>query len=599
MYWGGEMSINMMMGIIIVFIIIAFFVINRVLLKKTRSVYENFIKDKLKEQNELYDSLEDSVVVIDHSDNIVYINQSMVSLMGFNKREIPKKFDMPDTVDQDGVFTSLKSLVQDIKINPYKFIIKYGRLNLYIKNKKISTDMYISRFYDMDIVSKQQVRIILFRTLRHDKDKEVYEHRHKLTKLPNHIKFQKDLESIYVKLHLKEKRIALITMEIDNFSSLRAIIGYEQTNNILISFANYLNELSQEFHFSVYHTMHNSFILLIEDVHNTADIYSVVNLIQNKLQSLYKMENSILHLTVSVGIAVYPDNSLTGELVGNSYKALAMAEQKGHGWVQMYQNIAIEHGYDELKLYNDMHLALDRNEFEIYYQPIIDAHTRHIVSAEALVRWKHPEFGMVRPDVFIHIMEKTGFITKLGKYLLEEVIKQQKRWEVFKFNQIPISINLSLAELETEKFIQTVKNILETHNVSPRYIKYEITEGLAMENEERIHKQLTQLHSLGIDILLDDFGTGYTSFSYLKKIPADIIKIDKSLVDNILTSKTDQGITKSIIDLAHSIGLKVTVEGIEDEFMLNMLRDMGADYIQGFYISKPVPVFEFQKFLRK
>jgi polar amino acid transport system substrate-binding protein len=195
-------------------------------------------------------------------------------------------------------------------------------------------------------------------------------------------------------------------------------------------------------------------------------------------------------------------------------------------------------------------------------------------------------------------MEKTGFIIKLGRYLVEEVLKQQKRWESFGFKQIPVSINLSLAELEKENFVQVIKAQLEIHKVSSDLIKYEITEGLAMENEDRTHKQLTELRKLGVNIMLDDFGTGYTSFSYIKKIPANTIKIDRSLVANILVSEKDQGITKSIIDLAHSIGMKVVVEGVENEYVFDMLRDIGADYIQGYYISKPVPVFEFQKFLR-
>jgi polar amino acid transport system substrate-binding protein len=196
-------------------------------------------------------------------------------------------------------------------------------------------------------------------------------------------------------------------------------------------------------------------------------------------------------------------------------------------------------------------------------------------------------------------MEKTGFIIKLGRYILEEVIKQQKRWELFKFNQVPISINLSLAELEKDNFVRGIEVQLQNHNVSPELIKYEITEGLAMENEERTYEQLKEMRKMGINILLDDFGTGYTSFSYLKKIPANIVKVDRSLVINILTSKTDQGIAQAIIDLAHSIDMKVVVEGVEDEHMFNMLRDMGADFIQGYYISRPVPVFEFQEFLRK
>ena len=565
---------------------------------KKKIAYERFIKDKLSSYNELLDILEDNIAILDENNEIIYINDSMKSLLGFDKRDIPKQFPMPEVVEGKGVI-SLEQIIEKIRINPYKFIINHGDMVLHVNHRKIPVCLFISQFYKFDMHSKRKARFIILKNSTKAKEQDKFEHRHKLTKLPNHLKLQKDLQNTFVKLHLNDRNLAIISMEIDDFASLRAILGHEQTNNILITFANYLNHMSQEFSFSVYHTIHNSFILFMDNINNETDIYSVVNLIQDKLKTMYKMENSILHLTSSVGISLYPTNSSTGELLDNSYKALSQAKDKGHGWVMMYKAVQKSHAYDELKLYNDMHSALKRNEFEIYYQPIVDSKSRKIISAEALIRWKHPVHGMVRPDIFIPIMEKTGFIIKLGRYLIEEVLKQQKRWELFKFKQVPVSINLSLAELEKENFVQVVKTQLENHKVSSELIKYEITEGLAMENEDRTHKQLTELRKLGVNILLDDFGTGYTSFSYIKKIPANIIKIDRSLVINILTSKTDQGITKSIIDLAHSIGMKVVVEGVEDEHMFNMLRDIGADYIQGYYISKPVPVFEFQKFLRK
>ncbi|NPA60616.1 MAG: sensor domain-containing phosphodiesterase [Epsilonproteobacteria bacterium] len=564
---------------------------------KKKAVYENFIKEKISYYNNLFDILEDNLVLLDENNEIAYINDAMIRFLGIDKKEIPRHFPMPEVVKGD-THISLEDILKDVKINPYKFIINHGNLILYINHRKVSINLYISQYHTLDINSKRKVRIILFKTNVNSSDKDNFEHKHKLTRLPNHLKLQKDLQNTFIKLHLNDRKLAIVSMEIDNFASLRAILGHEQTNNILVTFANYLNHISQEFSFSVYHTIHNSFILFMDNINNETDIYSVINLIQDKLKTLYRMENSILHLTISVGIALYPTNSSTGELLDNSYKALSQAKDKGQGWVIMYKPVQKSHAYDELKLYNDMHSALKRNEFEIYYQPIVDSKTRKIVSAEALIRWKHPVHGMVRPDIFIPIMEKTGFIIKLGRYIIEEVLKQQKRWELFKFKQVPVSINLSLAELEKENFVQVVETQLANHKVSSELIKYEITEGLAMENEERTYKQLLELRKLGVNILLDDFGTGYTSFSYIKKIPANIIKIDRSLVINILTSKTDQGITKSIIDLAHSIGMKVVVEGVEDEHMFNMLRDIGADYIQGYYISKPVPVFEFQKFLR-
>jgi len=566
--------------------------------KKKINFYEKFIKDTIGFYDEILDISRDSIVMLDEKNKVVYINENMKKLLGFENKDVPKNFPM-FTIIKNGIKTTLDEILKSVRINPYKNLTFFDDLIIDISNRKSSIRLYVSQYKPIDFLAKKQARIIVIRDNKDQKEKEKLEQKHKLTNLSNHIKLQKDLQNIFVKLHLHDHKIALAVMEIDNFSSLRAIIGYESANNILITFANYLNSISSEFSFSVYHTMHNSFIILLNDINNETDIYSLLNLIQEKLKSLYKMENSILHLTASVGISLYPDNSSTGELLDNAYKALVQSESKGHGWIQMYKLVKKEHGYDELKLYNDMHSALKRNEFEIYYQPIVDSKTKQIISAEALIRWKHPTHGMVRPDIFIPIMEKTGFIIKLGRYILEEVIKQQKRWELFKFKQIPVSINLSLAELEKDSFVRSVEIQLKNHNVSSELIKYEITEGLAMENEERTNQQLKELRQMGINILLDDFGTGYTSFSYLKKIPANIVKIDRSLVINILTNETDQGITQAIIDLTHSIGMKVVVEGVEDEHMFNMLRDMGADYIQGYYISKPVPVFEFQKFLRK
>jgi len=565
--------------------------------KKQKSIYKDFIQDKLFLYNELFDIVDNGIILLDEHNEIVHINSTMKSILELDTQHISKKFSMPEVVQKNGNVT-LDKLLDTIKINPHKFIYSYGAIILLIRRRQKPINLYISQYYNFDVKSNRKVRFLLFKETHSNTKQDSFEYIHKLTKLPNHIKLQKDLQTTFAKLHLNDRRLAIVSMELDNFASLRAILGHKQTNNILITFANYLEHMSKEFSFSIYHTIHNSFILFMDNITNDTDIYSVINLIQDKLKTMYKMENSILHLTLSVGISLYPDNSSTSELLDNSYKALSQAKDKGHSWIVMYQHEEKSHQYDELKLYNDMHLALKKNEFEVYYQPIVDSKTKHIASAEALIRWKHPVYGIVRPDVFIPIMEKTGFIIKLGRYLVEEVLKQQKRWESFGFKQIPVSINLSLAELEKENFVQVIKAQLEIHKVSSDLIKYEITEGLAMENEDRTHKQLTELRKLGVNIMLDDFGTGYTSFSYIKKIPANTIKIDRSLVANILVSEKDQGITKSIIDLAHSIGMKVVVEGVENEYVFDMLRDIGADYIQGYYISKPVPVFEFQKFLR-
>ena len=320
--------------------------------------------------------------------------------------------------------------------------------------------------------------------------------------------------------------------------------------------------------------------------------------LQEELVSFYKMEDVRLHLTASVGISIYPESGSRQNLFDNAYKALAQAEKSGHGRINIYKTEVVETGYDELALYNEMHEALEKDEFEVYYQPIIEVKNREIVAAEALIRWRHPKYGLIPPDIFIPMMEKTGFIVEIGKYVLKEVLRQQKRWELFKFKEIEISINMSLLEIETEGFIENVTEQLLHHQVNPELIKFEITESSAMSNEGEVDRQLLELKNLGVALALDDFGTGYTSFDYLKKFPADVLKIDKTLVDYILVNKEDQRIVKAMIELGHNLGMKIVVEGIENERMSQMIASYGCDYMQGYYFSKPVPVFEFQKLLR-
>jgi polar amino acid transport system substrate-binding protein len=441
--------------------------------------------------------------------------------------------------------------------------------------------------------------IISIHNLTKEHESAAIAYRHKLTNLPNQLQALSDLNALYSKIHLNNKKLAIVLLHIDNFSQLRAIIGYEQANVILIKFAKYLEQLAKMSSFNVYHTFHNDFLLTIPNVETSEEVIALSKEFQKQLALFYKMEDVRLHLTASVGISMYPDSGSTLNLFDNAYKALTEAEKSGHGRISMYKVDVSKHGYDELVLYNEMHEALGKNEFEVYYQPIIEVKNKETVAAEALIRWRHPKYGLIPPDVFIPMMEKTGFIVEIGQFVLEEVLKQQKRWELFKFKQIEVSINMSLLEIETEGFIDNVTQQLIHHQVKPDLIKFEITEGSAMSNKEEVEIQLLALKQLGVGISLDDFGTGYTSFSYLKKFPADILKIDKTLVDYILVNQEDQRIVKAMIELAHNIGMKIVVEGIENEKMFKMIASYECDYMQGYYFSKPLPVFEFQKLLRK
>ncbi len=566
--------------------------------RKKKNKLQHFIDEKVKVFQNVFYISEDAIIILSDRNEILYANAAAIDFYALKKYFKFTILEMPE-VKVKNEWLGLDTLIETSSTKFEKRMHVFANTDMRLQDAKenITVNLYFNNSY-LDMEETLPSTILVVNDMRKDKAQARLRLRHKLTDLSNLDQAIIDLNALYGRLHLKDENLALVLMDIDNFSTLRSILGYEQSNIILIKFSEYLRELAEEFNFSIYHTVHNNFLLIMPAIDSKKDVLSVTNMIQSKLLSFYKMENSNLHLTASMGIATYSEKENPYDLLDNAYKALAKAEKNGYGRIEFFEPSHGEHAYDELKLYNDMHEALKKNEFEVYYQPIVDAKTKEVVSAEALIRWNHPEHGMIGPYIFIPIMEKTGLIVELGKYVLEEVLKQQKRWELFKFKEIEVSINLSLLELETGKFVEYVVQQLAAHQVSPELIKFEITEGIAMISEEQTSRQLLELKRLGIEISLDDFGTGYTSFAYLKKIPANILKIDRSLVMNIVKNKEDQRIVKAMIELGHTLGMKIVVEGIEYKEMYEILLQMECDYMQGYYFSKPLPVFEFQKLLR-
>ncbi|MFK5975150.1 MAG: GGDEF domain-containing phosphodiesterase, partial [Sulfurovum sp.] len=470
-----------------------------------------------------------------------------------------------------------------------------------IKTSKgeINANVYIDTMLTKSIYSKC-CKIISIQDLSKERERALDQYNHKLTGLPNEIKAVQDLPALYSKVHVENNKVAIVLLDIDNFTRLRSVIGYEQANTILLNFANHLKEIELKMHLKIYHTSENHFLLTLSNVGSVDEIYELIDTIQKDTVAFYSKSRMSLNFSFSTGIALYPDSGTIRELLDNVYKALAHAQKDGFGKKHLYLPDGKENKYNEITLHNDMQVGLDRGEFEVYYQPIVDVNTKdkEIVGAEALIRWHHHEYGMIPPDAFIPLMEQTGFIIKLGQFVLDTVCEQQKKWEMFDFKPIEVSINVSMVEIISSNFVTNIKNKLEKHKLSPKLIKFEITEGMAMIDEGDTQKYFKELKTLGVGISLDDFGTGYTSFTYLKKFPADVIKIDKSLVDYIVTSKEDQGIVKGIIALGHDLGMKVLIEGVEDAKMVAILESYHADYIQGYFFGKPLPSFEFQKSLR-
>jgi polar amino acid transport system substrate-binding protein len=340
-------------------------------------------------------------------------------------------------------------------------------------------------------------------------------------------------------------------------------------------------------------------LLIVPVVESVNRLSSLATTIQDTLSKLYSEHKSAVYLTASVGIASYPESGKTTDLFDNVHKALIEAKKLGAGSTFLYRESKNKHAFDEARLQHEIQFSVEREELMIFYQPIVDARTHKVVGAEALMRWRHSEYGLIPPFVFVPIMEKTGFIIEAGRFLIHEVIRQQARWKQFGFEEIFISLNASMREIDTPDYIQYLVEQLNKYRVDPTAIKVEITESLAMSNVEKMLRTLSRLHATGIPISLDDFGTGYTSFSYLTQMPAETLKIDKSFIDHLLEEPKNQQVVRAIIEVGHALGMKVVAEGIENKQMAEKLLEFGVDLLQGYYFSKPVPVYEFQGALVK
>jgi len=582
-------------GLLTIMLIVLF------VMHRQRKILQRRIESKVRMFKKAFDISEDAILVLSDDGRVLYGNTALQKLFALPEDFLEKPLDPMPEVKIKKEWVPLDRFIRQQHRGHLDKMQSFPQSSLSIgeqMQQSIPVNLYIDRS-SLSGSHTQWCNIVAIHDLRKEYERSRVAYRHKLTNLPNQLQAKADLNKIFSKIHLHNKKLALMLIDIDNFPQIRSIIGYEQSENILVHFAQYLEHFAKENSIYVYHTFSNHFLLCLPVIETVDEVVYIGRQIQKELSTFYKINDVQFHLTASLGISVYPDSGSTLNLMDRAYKALTEAQKSGYGHIHIYSQNELEKKYDELELFNAIHEAIGKDEFEIYYQPIVRTKDREVVAAEALIRWKHSEYGFIPPDIFIPMLEKSGFIIELGRYVLSEVLKQHKRWELFKFKPIEISINMSLLEIESDGFVENVMQQLAEHQVAPELIKFEITEGAAMENEALADRQLHELKKLGVPIALDDFGTGYTSFSYLKKFPADVLKIDKTMVDYVTENEEDQRIVRAMIELGHNLGMKIVVEGIESKEMADLISSYGCDYLQGYYFGRPLPAYEFQELIRR
>jgi diguanylate cyclase (GGDEF)-like protein/PAS domain S-box-containing protein len=429
-----------------------------------------------------------------------------------------------------------------------------------------------------------------------------------LSKLPNRMLFMEKLSLALESARRQNHTHAILFLDLDRFKRINDTLGHSVGDRLLQGVAERLRKClrssdtvarggePQSAADTVARLGGDEFIVSITDLNRGEDAAKVARRILDSLSEPFRLDEHEVVITASIGISVFPaDGADVESLLKNADAAMYHAKDSGRNAFQFYSGSMNAAAFQRLALENSLRKALERGELMLYYQPQIDIDTGRIVGAEALIRWRHPDLGLVSPGDFIPLAEETGLILPIGEWVLRTACAQAKAWQEAGYPPLQISVNLSGRQFRQQHIVQTVEQAVRATGFDPRRLEVEITESILMHSAEETVQTLRQLKAMGLRVSVDDFGTGYSSLNYLTRFPIDTLKIDQSFVRDIATDPGDAAITAAIIAMARGLKLDVVAEGVETQDQLTYLRQRGCRLMQGYLFSRPVPAEEFVK----
>ena len=420
-----------------------------------------------------------------------------------------------------------------------------------------------------------------------------------LTDLPNRLSFEIKINDLIntSKKDDTNKKFALIYMDIDNFKHINDTLGHMSGDLLLKYVANILKYKVKAPDF-VARLGGDEFAIVFEDIKDNQEVTDKIKWLLKYLRRPWIIDKQEFFISQSVGIAIYPkDGDNLSTLLKNSDVAMYYVKKKMKDDFCFYLSEIQEQNSRKIKMINDLRHAIDSKEFALFYQPIINLSNGMIIGAEALIRWFHPIKGMISPMEFIPLAEEIGLIHDIEKWILRTALDQKKKWEGMGYEDIKISINISGKSITRTGFINEIRDLLAKVKIKNDNIQFEVTETALMEDLNESTKVLREIKDMNIKIALDDFGTGYSSLTYLKKLPIDVVKLDRDFIKNISKISEDQVIAKYIIQLTHELNFKIVAEGIETEEHFEFLKLNNCEYGQGYLFSKPITKEKFEELL--
>jgi diguanylate cyclase (GGDEF)-like protein len=411
-----------------------------------------------------------------------------------------------------------------------------------------------------------------------------------LTGLPNRDLFRERLLQTLFQLQNNQQLIAVLLLGIDDFAAMSHALEHETSNLLLRAVTQRLITCIGQTDVLTY-LNGGEFAIARTTIPSFENVIKLSQLLLSTLAKPFSVDGNLIHITVSIGITINElgEQNSIDQLLQQAHIALYQAKQRGRSKYHFYSPEINTQLQERLSLENELHGALERNEMLVYYQPLIDLHTRQVTALEALIRWQHPIQGLVSPAKFIAIAEANGLIVPIGEWVLRTACAQNRACQLAGFSPIRISVNLSARQFEQPNLVEIVSQILEETGMAAHYLELEVTESSLVSDIQRSIKTLEQLRELGISLALDDFGTGYSSLNYLKRFPVNMLKIDRSFVQDVTSNPDSAAVTDAIIALAKSLRLNITAEGIETQAQLDYLQQRGCHEGQGFYFSRPIP----------
>jgi len=558
-----------------------------------RRAADQALRDSEQRYHLVMEGAGDAIVLMDSDGKIVEVNRRAMEQFGYSREELINMSvrELFPAELQGAIQRRFENIVETGQtIDSSTVIIRKDQTTFPV-------DAVESR---VELWGKQMV-LSIFRDVSERKAAEERIHylayHDSLTGLPNRTLLIDRLEQAIREAHRHNNMVGVIFIDLDNFKTVNDTLGHDFGDELLQSAAMRIRTSLRDSD-TVARLGGDEFIVLITNPDSPSDVAVVAQKIIQSMCIPFVISGHTFHITCSIGMSIYPrDGQDSGVLLRTADEALYQVKKEGRNRSAFHtpemHAAAIEH----VRLENDLREALRKNQFILHYQPQVNLQTGRIIGAEALIRWQHPERGMILPSKFIPLAEEKGLILAMGNWILHEACQQNRRWQLAGMPIVPVSVNLSAVQCREASLTEAIRRVLKDTGLDPQYLELEITESTLMAQTESLRARMIEIKGCGIHFALDDFGTGYSSLSYLTRFPIDALKIDRSFIRDMIDDPKDLAVVDTVVNLAENLQLRTVAEGVERIEQITLLKLLGCQSIQGFYFSKAVAADEFAKML--